>query len=99
MRSSHFIALFVSLILSSTNDWSLGSPGGTTPEAIQANFQTWLSGPKDTGLIILEHELSNASVQCFIDAYPLMKQYNWNTQSVTTLFGGGPYGNDDTGLF
>lgn len=28
----------------STEDWSLGEEGGTTAEAIQANFQTWLTG-------------------------------------------------------
>ena len=28
----------------STGDWSLGEGGGTTPKAIQSNFQKWLAG-------------------------------------------------------
>jgi len=81
-----------------TSDWSLGEPGGTTPQAIQANFQKWLAGPKNPGLIILEHELSNGSVQAFIAAYPLMKQHNWTLTSVAELDGQGVYQNvkDDT---
>ena len=79
----------------SSQDWTLDTPGGTTPEAIQANFQRWLSGPKDPGLIVLEHELTNASVQAFMAAYPLMKQYNWVLKPVATLAGLSPYQNTD----
>lgn len=91
----HFILSFVSQSHFSSEDWTLGAQGGTTPEAIQANFQTWLSGPQTTGLIVLEHELTNASVQAFIAAYPLMKQYNWDLKSVTTLDSDGPWYNSD----
>lgn len=81
-----------------TSDWSLGEPGGTNPQAIQSNFQKWLSGPKTPGLIILEHELSTGSVQAFMAAYPLMKQTNWTLKSVAELDGQGAYQNakDDT---
>jgi hypothetical protein len=81
-----------------TSDWSLGEPGGTTPQAVQANLQKWLAGPKNPGLIILEHELSNESVQAFITAYPLIKQNNWTLTSVAELDGLGAYQNakDDT---
>ena len=91
----HFSLSFVSQSHFSSDDWTLGLQGGTTPQAIQASFQTWLSGPQTTGLIILEHELTNASVQCFMAAYPLMKQYNWNLKSVTTLDSDGPWYNSD----
>jgi chitin deacetylase len=77
----------------SSEDWTLGSPGGTTLPAIQANFQRWLSGPQTTGLIVLEHELSDQAVQAFMAAYPLMKQYNWVLKSVATLAGLSPYQN------
>ncbi|KAI9447952.1 carbohydrate esterase family 4 protein [Lactarius indigo] len=81
-----------------TGDWSLGQPGGTNPQAIQANFQKWLSGPKNPGLIILEHELSTGSVQAFMTAFPLIKQTNWTLTSVAELDGQGAYQNakDDT---
>lgn len=79
----------------SSEDWTLNTPGGITLEVIQANFQRWLSGPKDPGLIVLEHELTNASVKAFMAAYPLMKQYNWVLKSVATLAGLSPYQNAD----
>jgi hypothetical protein len=82
----------------SSQDWTLGLQGGTTLQAIQANFQRWLSGPQTPGLVILEHELSDQSVQAFMAAYPLMKQYNWNLKSTASLAGLSPYQNvdDDT---
>ncbi|KAF8272073.1 hypothetical protein EI94DRAFT_1865105, partial [Lactarius quietus] len=49
-----------------TEDWSSGETGGTNPDAIQANFQRWLSGSKSPGLMILEHELSTGSVDAFM---------------------------------
>jgi chitin deacetylase len=81
-----------------SDDWSLGEQGGTTPEAIQANFQTWLTGPKSPGLMVLEHELSDASVQAFMTAYPLIAQNGWTMKSVAELDGQGAYQNakDDT---
>jgi peptidoglycan/xylan/chitin deacetylase (PgdA/CDA1 family) len=81
-----------------TGDWALGTQGGPTTQSIQTNFQNWLSGPQTTGLIILEHELSDAAVQCFMAAYPLIKQYNWDLKSVASIDGKGAYQNapDDT---
>jgi len=81
-----------------SQDWTLGTPGGTSLQAIQANFQQWLSGSQNPGLIVLEHELTDQSVQAFMAAYPLMKQYNWVLKSVALLAGLSPYQNvaDDT---
>ncbi|KAI0254782.1 hypothetical protein BJV78DRAFT_1152073 [Lactifluus subvellereus] len=76
-----------------SRDWTFGAPGGTTPQAIQNNFQNWLSGPQTPGLIILEHELSAGSVQAFMAAFPLMKQFNWVLRSLAQLDGQGPYQN------
>ncbi|KAI0005091.1 hypothetical protein BJV74DRAFT_762820 [Russula compacta] len=76
-----------------SEDWTLDTPGGTTLDAIQTNFQQWLSGPQTTGLIVLEHELTNDSVQAFMNAYPLMKQYNWTLQSVSELYSPSAYQN------
>ncbi|EGO01889.1 carbohydrate esterase family 4 protein [Serpula lacrymans var. lacrymans S7.3] len=77
-----------------TGDWSLTS-GGTTAQAIHNDMEKWLTGPKNPGLIILEHELSNQSVQAFMDAYPIMKSNGWNTISVAELSGGPVYQNSD----
>ncbi|KAH9002195.1 carbohydrate esterase family 4 protein [Lactarius hatsudake] len=80
-----------------TEDWTL-TPGatlnGTTPAQIHANMQTWLTGPKTPGLIILEHELSDGSVQAFIDNYPLIGANSWRPVSVVQLDGlNAPYQN------
>ena len=75
----------------STSDWSLGSPGGTNPQAIAANMNNWLNGPKSPGLMILEHELSDQIVQTFEDAYPLMVSTGWKLQSAAQMQGAGSY--------
>jgi len=68
-----------------TNDWQLGS-GGVTPTSVANDLTKWITGPKSPGLIILEHELSAASVQAFINAYPSMKSNGWDTRSIPDLF-------------
>jgi chitin deacetylase len=46
------------------------------------------------GLIILEHELTDQSVQAFIDNYPLIDANNWKPVSVVELDGlDAPYQN------
>ncbi|KAJ7114836.1 carbohydrate esterase family 4 protein [Mycena epipterygia] len=69
-----------------TADWSL-TTGGTTAAAINSSMTQWLTGPKSPGLIILEHELSDQSVNAFIAAYPVMQQNNWNLASLAQLMG------------
>ncbi|OAX43494.1 carbohydrate esterase family 4 protein [Rhizopogon vinicolor AM-OR11-026] len=69
-----------------TDDWSLSEPHpAVSPEEIQQQMTQWLTGPKDTGLIILEHELSDQSVKAFMDAYPLMVSNGWKRISVAQL--------------
>jgi len=75
-----------------TNDWSL-TTGGTTSSEISQEMTTWLTGPKSPGLIILEHELSDQSVQAFIDNYPKMKANGWTVTSDARLSGHHPYQN------
>ncbi|KAJ7588428.1 hypothetical protein C8J56DRAFT_1080461 [Mycena floridula] len=46
-----------------TEDWSLTTTSPlTTPALIASNMTAWLTGPKTPGLMILEHELSEQSV-------------------------------------
>ncbi|KAJ7027130.1 carbohydrate esterase family 4 protein, partial [Mycena alexandri] len=81
-----------------TNDWSLSdSPPGTTPQAINSSMTKWLTGSKSPGLIILEHELSVASVKSFMAAYPVMKSNNWNVMSLAQVLGNSSsYQNSDS---
>lgn len=69
-----------------TNDWQLGETASVTPASIAADLKKWITGPKSPGLIILEHELSDGSVQAFIDAYPLMQSNGWDIRNIPNLF-------------
>ncbi|KAG5652434.1 hypothetical protein H0H81_005030 [Sphagnurus paluster] len=71
-----------------TLDWSVAT-GGTTPQKIHDNFVQWLGGPKSPGLMVLEHETSDGSVQAFMDAYTMIKPNGWRTGSLTRLVGDG----------
>ncbi|KAJ7589699.1 glycoside hydrolase/deacetylase [Mycena floridula] len=79
-----------------TEDWSLTLPAPfTTPALIASNMTQWLTGPKTPGLMILEHELSDQSVDAFIAAYPQMKSQGWNTESAARLLSSSAYRNAD----
>ncbi|KAG8899834.1 hypothetical protein FRC00_000861 [Tulasnella sp. 408] len=73
-----------------TDDWEI--PEGKNTEAkVASMFQKWLTGPKSPGLIILEHELADSTVDAFINAYPLMKSNGWDTRNIPDLFGASYY--------
>ncbi|KAF9247048.1 carbohydrate esterase family 4 protein [Melanogaster broomeanus] len=77
-----------------TNDWALSdNPPGTTQQDVASKLQGWITGSKSPGLIILEHELSNMSVQAFIDAYPSMVSNGWNRVSLAQMDDLGSYQN------
>ncbi|KAI0068746.1 glycoside hydrolase/deacetylase [Artomyces pyxidatus] len=69
-----------------SEDWTL-TTNGTTPQAIATNMHNWLTGPKTPGLIILEHELSDQSVQAFMDNFPLIAANGWKPVSVVETDG------------
>ncbi|KDQ13507.1 carbohydrate esterase family 4 protein [Botryobasidium botryosum FD-172 SS1] len=74
-----------------TNDWMLEDPQDNpnnvvTNQTVITNLTNWLSGSKSPGLIILEHELSNSSVGCFMDTYALHAQHGWTTLSIPEVF-------------
>ncbi|KAA1466513.1 glycoside hydrolase/deacetylase [Dentipellis sp. KUC8613] len=77
-----------------SEDWSM--PTGTTPAKIHTQFQQWTSGSKSPGLVILEHELNDATVQAFIDNFPLVKSNGWNVVSIAQMDNANkPYQNGD----
>ncbi|KAF9266358.1 chitin deacetylase [Marasmius fiardii PR-910] len=69
-----------------SQDWRI-SQGGQTLDGVNADMDKWLTGSKSPGLIILEHELTNITVQGFMGNYPKIKSNGWNTKSVAQLFG------------
>jgi chitin deacetylase len=71
-----------------SQDWQLSEPGTKyTPASVNKSLVGWITGPKSPGLVILEHELSNMSVQAFINVYPLMKSQGWDTRAIPDTFG------------
>ncbi|PPQ75864.1 hypothetical protein CVT26_000279 [Gymnopilus dilepis] len=61
----------------------------TTTAPIETAMTGFLASPKDPGLIILEHELTNVTVSGFIEAYPMIQQNGWNFQSLAHIVGDG----------
>lgn len=47
----------------------------------------FITGSKEPGIIPLEHELNNNTVEVFINSYPLMQQNGWKVQTVPDAFG------------
>ncbi|KAF8639775.1 hypothetical protein AX17_001035 [Amanita inopinata Kibby_2008] len=70
-----------------TRDWSL-TTGGTTSQIIHSSMQKWTASSKTPGLIVLEHETSNLSVDVFMDAFPMILANGWNFNSLAQVTGG-----------
>ncbi|KAG8724039.1 hypothetical protein FRC11_002219 [Ceratobasidium sp. 423] len=69
-----------------TNDWKIATSAQTVAGA-KSVLTKHYSGPKSPGLNILEHELSNATVQVFTDTYPLIAQNGWQGKSIPDAMG------------
>ena len=78
------LQMMLNMLSISTEDWSL-TTGGTTPQKINSSMTQWLTGSKNPGLIILEHELSNQASVVFtfvISKYSLSnKTFTVSTRS------------------
>ncbi|KAL0064023.1 hypothetical protein AAF712_009091 [Marasmius tenuissimus] len=67
-----------------SEDWKMTTNEKTT-EALLRDMDGWLAGPKTPGLIVLEHELTEQTVQAFTEAYPRIKNNGWRTESLLAL--------------
>ncbi|KAF8972223.1 hypothetical protein BDZ97DRAFT_1752812 [Flammula alnicola] len=67
-----------------TTDWAQSSTG-----PIESAMTGFLASPKHPGLIILEHELTDVTVNGFIQAYPMIQQNGWNFVSLAQAVGNG----------
>ncbi|KAJ1030063.1 hypothetical protein NDA16_000976 [Ustilago loliicola] len=77
------------------NDWCLDDQGGSacpneTPgkdyASVAAAAASGVNGLKNPGLIILQHELTHASIKVFKDYYPSLHGLGWITGNVAELF-------------
>ncbi|KAL0565470.1 hypothetical protein V5O48_016554 [Marasmius crinis-equi] len=75
-----------------TDDWGMNE-GQNTMENVMRDLNTWLTGPKSPGLIVLEHESGDQTVKAFMDAYPIMKSNGWQTKSLVSVLGDSAYQN------
>ncbi|KAF8974562.1 hypothetical protein BDZ97DRAFT_1900211 [Flammula alnicola] len=66
-----------------TSDWN------GTPPSIEAAMTQFLTGPKSPGVIILEHELTDITVNGFMTAYPMIKSNGWQFVSLAKAIGDG----------
>ncbi|KAH7093894.1 carbohydrate esterase family 4 protein [Auriculariales sp. MPI-PUGE-AT-0066] len=74
-----------------TQDWTLGNRVSATTEN---RIEQWLSGSKKTGLNILEHELTEANVEMWINGtYAGANRYGWEGAAVGPTFGLSSYQN------
>ncbi len=64
---------------------------------ISPSSVVYFTGPKSPGLIILEHDTSDAAVDAFISAYPHIKANGWRFVSQAELpnGAGAVYQNED----
>ncbi|KAF9057577.1 hypothetical protein BJ165DRAFT_45227 [Panaeolus papilionaceus] len=64
-----------------THDWE------GIPSLIQTHMNQWLTGPKSPGLIVLEHETSDITVDGFINAYQTIVSNGWKIVSLARAIG------------
>ncbi|GMK54782.1 hypothetical protein CspeluHIS016_0113680 [Cutaneotrichosporon spelunceum] len=69
-----------------TNDWKIGT-GGTTVDSVKDVMRGFITGPKGPGIVPLEHELNNDTVQVFLDSYQLMKDNGWAVSTAPDAYG------------
>jgi peptidoglycan/xylan/chitin deacetylase (PgdA/CDA1 family) len=68
-----------------TNDWKIGS--GSTVDSVDEVMRGFITGPKGPGIVPLEHELNNDTVQVFLNSYPLMKENGWTVSTAPDAYG------------
>lgn len=84
--AEHVFGLTAVMWNKDTNDWAM--PDGQTAAQIATDVETWLSGPKSPGLMILEHELTNDTSNVFINTtWPAIQKYQWRPFSIAQMYG------------
>lgn len=78
-----------------TNDWKIGS-GGHTVDSTTAEMKGWFGPEKNPGIVALEHELNDDTVQVFLNVYPDAAKSGWKFESVADAFGYNWYQNAAT---
>lgn len=69
-----------------TNDWAIGTKDNSV-DSVSGVMEGWFKGPKSPGILALEHELNNNTVDVFIREYPHAAANGWVVKSVADAFG------------
>ena len=93
--ATHVFGLRTVLWNQDTSDWRLTTTPANQP-AVSAVLATWANGPKSPGLLVLEHELSDAAVGAFVNSYAGFKSAGWAMGDVAGLLGMRWYQNSAT---
>ncbi len=72
--------------LNDLSDWSL-TYNEIPLTQVEASLKSFYTGKKSPGLVILEHELSNESVEAFIYSWPIMQANGWNPVTIPDASG------------
>ncbi|KAH8830895.1 carbohydrate esterase family 4 protein [Flagelloscypha sp. PMI_526] len=81
-----------------SEDWTIGTPNGATQDKVQSDIKGFIDNqPKSPGLMVLEHELSDTTVQIFMTAFPEVAAKGWKFQSLASSYGGSGAYSDDAG--
>ncbi len=57
----------------------------TNVPKIEIQVGEWATGPKSPGLMVLEHELSDDTIQAFMNIYAIVKANGWQIVSLAQL--------------
>ncbi|EJT48936.1 Chitin deacetylase [Trichosporon asahii var. asahii CBS 2479] len=79
-----------------TNDWQIGEKQDHTVDSVTNEMKGWFHEDKNPGIVALEHELNDQTVQVFLNVYPEASQTGWKFLSVADAFGFNWYQNSKT---
>lgn len=80
-----------------TGDWAIGSNAAYTVAGVVDTYTSWLNSTNRAGWIGLEHEASQADIDVFMAAYPIMMAHNWTLGNVAEVNHMWEYANAATG--
>lgn len=79
-----------------SGDYNIGHNPQYTFQSVTGNMQQWINGSKENGLLMLEHEISDADVDVFMAMYPQMIAAGWKVQNVAEAFDEWEYTNAES---
>ncbi|WWC62651.1 uncharacterized protein I303_105248 [Kwoniella dejecticola CBS 10117] len=67
-------------------DWAIGGDPSYTHDGVVSQVNQWLTGSKDKGLVLLEHESKQTTVDVFKAIFPSIISNGWTIKNVADAF-------------